>query len=245
MKKIIIAGATSAIAKEVSKLFAIRGYRLYLVGRSKKELIEVCHDLEALGADRVFYEVLDLTDNEKHNSMLQAADLFMDGIDTLFVAYGSLPNQENCENSFSTTLHEFNTNCLSVLSLLTLSANKFALQNNGSIIVITSVAGDRGRNSNYIYGASKAAVSVFLQGLRGRLNDNGVQVLTVKPGFVDTPMTKSFKKGVLWVGPDIIAKGIIKAFDKRKNVVYLPWYWRIIMKIICSIPESIFKKINI
>jgi len=140
---------------------------------------------------------------------------------------------------------ELQTNFTTVVSLLTLLANLFERQGRGSIAVISSVAGDRGRQSNYVYGAAKGALTIYLQGLRNRLAKANVHVLTIKPGFVDTPMTRDFKKGLLWVGPDVIARGIVKAIDKRKDVAYLPFFWRYIMFIIKIIPERIFKRLSL
>ena len=111
--------------------------------------------------------------------------------------------------------------------------------------MISSVAGDRGRQSNYIYGCAKGGLTVFLQGLRNRLHKAGVQVLTIKPGFVDTPMTADFKKGLLWVGPDVIARGIYQAIKKGKQVIYLPWFWKFIMLVIKSIPERLFARLKL
>jgi short-subunit dehydrogenase len=118
-------------------------------------------------------------------------------------------------------------------------------QGSGSIAVISSVAGDRGRQSNYVYGAAKGLVTRFLQGLRNRLAKKGVQVLTIKPGFVDTPMTAAFKKGALWAQPDDVARGILAAIENGKNEVYLPGFWWLIMAIIRHIPEPIFKKLSL
>jgi len=112
--------------------------------------------------------------------------------------------------------------------------------------VISSVAGDRGRESNYVYGAAKAAVSTFLGGLRQRLAKANVNVLTIKPGFVDTPMTAGIpNKGALWTQPDRIAAGIVKAIERRRSIVYLPWFWRPIMFVIWQIPEPLFKRVKL
>ena len=109
--------------------------------------------------------------------------------------------------------------------------------------MISSVAGDRGRQSNYVYGSAKALVSAFMSGLRQRLHRSGVAVITIKPGFVDTPMTAAFQKGALWAKPDQIARGIVKALDRGRDVVYLPAFWRPIMLIVRSVPETIFKRL--
>jgi decaprenylphospho-beta-D-erythro-pentofuranosid-2-ulose 2-reductase len=142
-------------------------------------------------------------------------------------------------------LKEFTTNCTSVISLLTILADYFEQQRRGCIAVISSVAGDRGRQSNYVYGAAKGAVTVFLQGLRNRLHKSGVAVITIKPGTVDTPMTASLKKGLLFASASSVGQGIYAAMKNRKEIVYLPWYWRPIMFIVRSIPEPIFKKLSL
>jgi short-subunit dehydrogenase len=142
-------------------------------------------------------------------------------------------------------LEEFQVNCTSVISLLILLANYFEPRKRGCIAVISSVAGDRGRKANYLYGAAKAAVTVFLGGLRGRLAKSGVSVITIKPGFVDTPMTASMRKGLLFASPRKVGEGIYHAMLKGKEVVYLPWFWRPIMLVVKSIPEPIFKKLSI
>jgi short-subunit dehydrogenase len=144
-----------------------------------------------------------------------------------------------------TSLAEFATNGTSTIALLTLIANRMQQARRGSIAVISSVAGDRGRSSNYLYGSAKAAVSTFLGGLRQRMAKHGVDVITIKPGFVDTPMTRDFKKGALWAKPEAIAAGIVKAVDKGRPVVYLPWFWFIIMTIIRSVPEFLFKRLSL
>jgi short-subunit dehydrogenase len=124
-------------------------------------------------------------------------------------------------------------------------ANRFEAQKHGSIAVITSVAGDRGRQSNYVYGTAKGAVTIFLQGLRNRLHKSGVQVLTIKPGFVDTPMTAGIKKGPLWASPDTIASAIVRSMETRRDVVYTPWFWLEIMAMVRMIPEKIFKSMRL
>lgn len=168
------------------------------------------------------------------------------GLDVLLVAHGSLPDQKACERSVHVTLDELHTNALSVISLVTLAANLFQTAGHGTIAVISSVAGDRGRQSNYIYGTAKGMVSLFLEGLRNRLSRSGVRVVTIKPGFVDTPMTAHLeKKGPLWAQPQAIARGIARAVNGQRDVVYLPGIWRWIMLIIRHIPEPIFKRMSL
>jgi short-subunit dehydrogenase len=245
MNNVLIIGATSAIAETTARLFAARGDRLFLVGRRAERLAVIAGDLRIRGATYAGYESLDLNDIDQHESLLNKIYGEMNKIDIVLISYGTLSDQTVCEEAFSQALKEFNTNAISVLSLLTHLANRFEQQGKGTLAVICSPAGDRGRQSNYVYGAAKGAVSLFMEGLRNRLHKSGVQVLTIKPGFVDTPMTADFKKGWLWSQPDDIARGIIKAIDRKKDVVYLPWFWKFIMLIIRSIPEFIFKRLKL
>lgn len=243
--KILIIGATSAIAQETAKCFARDGAELFLVARSAEKLEAVQNDLKVRGAKRAETFVLDLNELDRHPEMIQAAIETLDGLDMALVAHGTLGDQRLSQESVTKTLEEFTTNCTSVISLLTLLANYFEPRGRGCIAVISSVAGDRGRKSNYVYGAAKGAVTVFLQGLRNRLAKSGVAVVTIKPGFVDTPMTASVKKGLLFASSRKVGEGIYEAMKKGKEVVYLPWFWRPIMIIVKSIPEPVFKRMSI
>lgn len=245
MQKILIIGATSAIAEATARLFAARGDRLYLLARDNERATTMAADLKIRGAESVEHAVLDVNDMQRHEAALAEAINRLEGLDVALIAHGTLPDQKVCEQNRRTALLELNTNGVSVVSLLTPLANYCEKQGHGVIAVISSVAGDRGRQSNYVYGAAKAMVSVFLQGLRNRLAASGVHVLTIKPGFVDTPMTAAFKKGPLWARPETIARGIARGIEKKKDVVYLPFFWRFIMMIIRAIPESIFKKMSL
>lgn len=246
IKKILIIGATSAIAEATARLWAKQGHALYLVGRNAERLQAMAADLKIRGASVTHWDVLDVNEFAAHETKLDAAASALQGLDVVLIAHGTLSNQMNCENDVAETLQEFNTNALSVISLLTILANRLQAQQHGCIAVISSVAGERGRQSNYVYGAAKGAVTVFLEGLRNRLYASSVQVLTIKPGFVDSPMTALVeKKGPLWAQPEVIAQGIVSAIAKRKNVVYLPWFWGVIMVVIRSIPEAMFKRLKL
>ncbi|MEJ2141815.1 MAG: SDR family oxidoreductase [Gammaproteobacteria bacterium] len=244
-KKIVVFGATSAIAQATLKLFAGEGYECCLVARNKEKLSIIEDDLKVSGAERVVSIDTDLADSKKHTELFTEIKTKFGDFGVALVAYGTLSDQKACEQSFEQTYNELNINLLSVISLLTIVANIFSEKKQGQIAVISSVAGDRGRQSNYVYGAAKGALTLYLQGLRNRLASANVSVLTIKPGFVDTPMTKEFTKGMLWVRPDFIAKGIYKAIIKQKDVVYLPWFWKWIMLVIKLIPEKIFKKLSL
>ena len=150
-----------------------------------------------------------------------------------------------CNQNEDTLLQEFQINATGTLQFLNIAARHFEFNKKGTIAVITSVAGDRGRQSNYLYGSAKAAVSTYLSGLRNRLYKHHVQVLDIRPGFVDTPMTAEFPKGPLWAQPEAIAQGILAGIKKGRHVVYLPFFWRYIMLIIRLIPETIFKRLSL
>jgi decaprenylphospho-beta-D-erythro-pentofuranosid-2-ulose 2-reductase len=243
--KILIIGATSAIASETAKCFAQENAELFLVGRNAEKLAAVADDLKVRGAKRVEIFALDLSNLDGHQEMFDTAVSTLGTLDMLLIAHGTLGDQKLCERSVTETLKEFTNNCTSVISLLTISANYFEQQKYGCIAVVSSVAGDRGRPGNYVYGTTKAAVSAFLQGLRSRLYKSGVSVVTVKPGLVDSPMTVSLKKSPLFASPRRAGQGVYQAMKKRKDVVYLPGYWRLIMFVVRSIPESIFKRLSL
>jgi short-subunit dehydrogenase len=246
MRKILIIGATSAIAAATARLFAARGDAMFLVARNAEHLRAVVADLNVRGAARTDNATLDATDFAAHEAVLDQAERDLGGIDVALIAHGTLSDQAECERSLDALRREFDTNAISTIALLTSLANRMEARRSGTLAVISSVAGDRGRQSNYVYGAAKAALSTFLGGLRQRLAKSGVAVLTIKPGFVDTPMTAGIaNKGALWAQPERIAAGIVKAIDRRRNIVYLPWFWRWIMLVIRHIPEPLFKRLKL
>jgi decaprenylphospho-beta-D-erythro-pentofuranosid-2-ulose 2-reductase len=243
--KVLILGATSAIALATTRIYAARGAAFYLVARDPKKLSVVAADAQVRGASAVYIRAVNLNDTNAHASLVADAVQQLSHLDIVLIAYGVLGDQSHGERDFAVAEAVFHTNFLSVVSLITHLANELEQRQSGTIAVISSVAGDRGRKGNYIYGTSKAAVTVFLQGLRNRLDRHGVTVLTVKPGFVSTPMTAHIKQGVLFTSSDKIGLGIVSAIERRKDVVYLPWFWRPIMWIVRSVPERIFKRLNL
>ncbi|XXF77330.1 SDR family oxidoreductase [Myxococcaceae bacterium GXIMD 01537] len=245
MKKVLVLGATSAIAQSTVRLLAARGAALFLVGRHAENLAAVAQDAATRGASKVESQALDLNDFAAHEALVERAAQALGGLDGVLLAHGVLGDQAACERSFAETEKVLRTNFLGAASLLTVLANRFEAQKAGTLVVISSVAGDRGRQSNYVYGASKGALSVFLQGLRNRLARSGVAVVTVKPGFVDTPMTAHVPKNALFATPEQVARGILRAADRGANEVYLPGFWALIMFIIRSVPESVFKRMKL
>ena len=247
MKKVLIVGATSAIAHETAKLYAADGAAFALLARDMKRLEILVPDLRVRGASEVYTFAFDAKDPSGHEAILSQAYERLGGIDVALVAHGTLPDQTICQSAYASTDEALTVNFLSPVACITYLANLFEKNSAGKLAVISSVAGDRGRQSNYIYGSAKGGLSVFLGGVRNRLARVGVQVLTVKPGFVETPMTVDIEKGKLFVGPEIVAKDIFKALTNGKaNVLYTPWFWRYIMLlVIVMIPEGIFKKLKL
>jgi len=245
MNKVLLIGATSAIAQEVAKMYAARGCQLFLLGRDAQKLDIMAADLRVRGAPQVAYACADLADSAHHAALWQQANSALNGVDIVVIAYGTLSDQAACEQDVALTLQEIQVNFVSITAWLTLLANEFAARKQGKIAVISSVAGDRGRQSNYVYGAAKGGLSIFVQGLRNRLYADNVQVLTVKPGFTDTPMTAHLPKNFLFVKPGKVAADLVHGLDNGKHEIYTPWFWRWILWMINAIPEFIFVRMKL
>jgi short-subunit dehydrogenase len=245
MKRILIMGATSAIAEASARVFAQRGDSLMLAGRNAPRLAAIAEDLRVRGAPLVGTCVIDARELERAGSLIEQSAQRLGGLDVVMIAHGTLSDQAACERSFEVLRTEFQVNALSYMALGSVAANYFAGQGRGVIAFISSVAGDRGRQSNYAYGTAKAAVTAFASGLRQRLYPQGIGVVTIKPGFVDTPMTASFKKGLLWASPQKVAADIVRAIDRATPVIYTPWFWRPIMAVIQSVPETVFRRLRL
>jgi decaprenylphospho-beta-D-erythro-pentofuranosid-2-ulose 2-reductase len=246
--RIAIFGATSAIATASARRWASGGHSLVLIGRDPVRLDVLADDVKARQPEneKSLTICADLADLPAHAQLVERAFSALGGLDVILVAHGSLPEQAACEDSVELTLREINVNALSPISIVTLAAKRFEAAGAGVIAVISSVAGDRGRQSNYVYGAAKGMLSIFLDGLRNRLSSRGVAVITIKPGFVDTPMTAHLSpKGRLWATADQVATAIVKAVERREDVVYAPRFWRPIMFVIRHIPERIFKRMKL
>ena len=239
---IAIIGATSDLAQSVARQLANDGTRFILLARDETKLATAAADLSARGAttQEIQADLADIAGHERLVEVLSAAD-------HQFFFYGSLGDQTAEEADWATAEAGLRVNFLSPVSLLHRLANVLASRAKGSLVVVSSVAGDRGRGSNYWYGTAKGALSIHCQGLRNRLAKHGVHVMTVKPGFIDTAMTTHMPKtpAVLWATPDDVAKQIIKGWTKQKNVIYTPGFWRMIMFIIGAIPEFVFKRLSL
>ncbi|WP_461537190.1 SDR family oxidoreductase [Spongorhabdus nitratireducens] len=246
MKRILIIGATSAMAKGCARAMAEQGHSLFLCARKMAEIEELKHDLLARGAGSVSAMTLDINNLSRHKAVLETAYQELDGLDLVLLAHGTLPNQQQCEQNVDKTIEALQTNAVSSIAFLTRVANQFEQWGQGTIAAISSVAGDRGRQSNYVYGAAKNCLTTYLQGLRNRLDKAGVRVVTIKPGLVISPMTADFEKGPLWASADDVGRRMARVLlEGKQDVVYLPGFWRWIMMAICMIPETIFKRMSL
>jgi short-subunit dehydrogenase len=245
-QNILIIGATSGIAEAVARRYAAKGCSLVLVARSQPKLDVIAADLVARGAASVRTQVWDACDATRLPDVVAFAWEVLTSIDVALIAHGTLPDQQRAATDLPYAIEQFRVNGESaVLCMLALSS-RFEAQRKGTLAVIGSVAGDRGRPSNFLYGAAKSAVEACASGLRARLFKSGVNLLLIKPGFVATPMTAGLNlPAKLTATAERVAQNITGAVERRTAVLYTPWFWRFIMLIIRQIPEPIFKRLNL
>jgi short-subunit dehydrogenase len=242
VERVLVLGATSAIAAEVSRLYWARGARLHLVGRSADKLQALLKSLGSSPADGVISSaVADFSDLAQNDRVVGEALAALGGVDVVLIAHGELGEQLETERDFARAETILNVNFTSAVSLLVPLANALAAQGRGCIGVITSVAGERGRPRNYTYGAAKGGLNVYLQGLRSRLFRAGVKVVTIKLGPVDTPMTRDHAKSALFAQPAPVARSIVRALGGRSREVYVPSFWSVIMPVVKHTPERLFQ----
>lgn len=245
MKTILIVGSTSEIAQATAEEFAKNGWNLILAARDEKKNSAIKSHLITKYGINAYTIHYDAAHHDESKSLLDMALGVSAEVNAVLISHGVLPNQEEIEGDTDKIASVFKVNSLSVIEISELTAQYFEKRMSGTLAVISSVAGDRGRQSNYIYGASKSVVSTYYQGLRNRLYKSGVSVVTIKPGFVDTAMTADIQKNALFASPESVGKSIYKAMIKKKNIVYLPWFWRYIILIVKSVPETIFKRLKL
>jgi short-subunit dehydrogenase len=233
VERVLVLGATSAIASEVARVYWARGARLHLVGRSAGKLSGLMDSLrESSAGGTVSGAVADFCDLAHNEQVVAEAWAALGGADVVLIAHGELGEQLETERDFARADQILQVNFTSVVSLLVPLANALAAQGGGCIGVITSVAGERGRPRNYTYGAAKGGLNVYLQGLRSRLFRVGVKVVTIKLGPVDTPMTRDHAKNALFAQPGAVARSIVRALAGRSREVYVPSFWSVIMPIV-------------
>ena len=251
MARVLILGATSSIARAVAEEFARHNYDLILAGRDREELEILASDLSirsgaANSAVHVEVREIEVRNCAVHRAALdQCRDQTGEMPAGVVLCIGYLGDQAAAQAEPAEAHRILETNFTGCVSLLDLIAADFESRRHGFICAISSVAGDRGRQSNYFYGAAKAGLSVYLEGLRNRLFRFGVSVITIKPGFVDTAMTFGKPGLFLVASPESVGKVVYQAVARGKDVVYIPWFWRPLMLVIRAIPESIFKRLRL
>lgn len=242
-KKVLVLGATSGIAEACVRLWAARGDSLFLVARNTDKLNAVAADGRVRGAAWVGTAAANLDDTAAHATLLAHAADSLGGIEVALLAFGVLGDSK--DHSFAAAAAVLHTNLVAAASAVLWLADYFTARRAGTLAVLSSVAGDRGRKSNYVYGASKAGLSTLVDGLRNRIDREGVRVMTIKPGPVKTAMTEGMPNNAKFADVGAVATTLVKAIDKGSDVVYVPGIWRVIMGVIKVIPESIFKKLNL
>lgn len=246
MKTILVLGATSTIAKETVRKLAAENRNLILTGRRVNELKSLQQDLQIRYRIKVSVKPFDALAFDTHAAFFSETIEESDGIDGVVLMYGAMADQKEAEQSFGVSRNMIDVNYTSAVSILNIAANYFEEKRSGFICAVSSVAGDRGRKSNYIYGSTKAGLNVYMEGLRNRLHAAGVDVITIKPGMVDTKMTYGVvDDSPLLASPVKVAADIAKGIAKHREVVYTPWFWFFIILIIKIIPEKIFKRTNL
>jgi len=245
-KNIVVIGATSAIALHACRFWAKGNANFFLVARDDTKLSRVKEDLMSFGATRIVLHKQDLLDQAHHSKIVEEASQCFDKIDHLLLAHGTLLDQNRVAENVEMAMSEINGNFLSHVSLLILFSRLFETQKDGNIGVISSVAGDRGRMSNFVYGSAKGGLSIFAEGLRNRLYHQGVSLTLIKPGMVATPMTKSLNiNSPLLAKSEAVGHDIAKAMSRHQRVLYTPNYWRAIMFIIRNIPSFLFDRLKL
>jgi len=240
--RVVVLGALSAVGEAVCRLYAAEGAALLIAGRDEVRLNQVAADLRIRGAADVQIETVDL-DAVSPAKVFPELAARLGGVDHVLVAYGVLGDQARAETDERHASSLLSTNFLSPALWCLAAAEILERQRSGVLIAIGSVAGDRGRQSNYVYGAAKGGLGILLQGLAHRLSASGARAVIVKPGFIDTPMTAHMAKGgPLWAKADTVARIIRRAADGGGPVVYAPWFWRFILLIIRVVPAPVFHK---
>lgn len=246
MKKIaIVFGASSAICHTVAQNLAGQGYGLYLLARNADKLQAVVDDLRARGGELLGSQSYDFTDHDATRALFDELIAMPARFDTILIGHGNLPSQSECEQDDQRLIECLRSNIESTAVIMNHAARLLSQQAAGALVVISSVAGDRGRKSNYCYGATKSAVNAMLEGMRGRLRGYGVSVINIKPGMVDTPMTAHLPHSPLLADKQVVARAITKAIENgRSATIYTPWFWRYIMWVVKLLPPAVMARLN-
>lgn len=240
MSTVLILGASSDIGFAIAKKFASEKYDVQLAGRSVEPLKAHQSDLQVRHQINCTLHSFDAMDFSSHASFY---DSLSPKPDVTIYVIGYMNDNEKVINDWNESLKTIQTNYSGAVSILNIVAADYAKKAKGTIVGISSVAGNRGRQSNYIYGSAKAAFTAYLSGLRNKLYHSGVHVMTVLPGFVNTKMTENLKlPAALTAQPEEVGEAVYNGVKKKKDVIYVKWFWKYIMKIITNIPETMFKK---
>lgn len=244
--KVIILGALSAMAEATARLYAVEGASLLIAGRNASQLSSVAADLAARGATACYTYALDLARSGDTMSMLREMAATLGEIDAVLLFYGVLGDQRRSEIDLAHAREIIQVDFSSAAEWALAAADLLERQGRGALVVVSSVAGDRGRKSNYVYGAAKAGLTVLVQGIAHRLASSGARAVAIKCGLVDTPMTAAFAKGgPLWARPEQVAQIVRIATERGGPLLYAPWFWRWIMLVIRLIPTRIFNRMSI
>jgi len=244
-ERILLVGGGSAIGEAIARKLANPERRIIITGRRMAELEATAADLQIRGyaqAEAAFYDPSDSRVNPV--DILELASERLDGVDMLIWGAGLLPDEPVNINALEPAEQVMRVNATAAIAMASAAAQHFARQGGGQIVAIGSVAGDRGRASNALYGAAKDALATYLSGLDQAMEGSNVKVLCVKPGLIDTPMTATFPKGSLWSTPAQVAADVVKAIEKGRRVTYTPRFWAVIMLIIRLIPAPLFRRLR-
>ena len=243
MATVLILGGTSTIARAIASELAGRRFDLALAGRDERELRAVAADLALRHGVATTVLVMDALDMERHAASL--APCLTADLRGVVLAVGYLGDQRRAEGDPAETRRIVDANLTGCITALNVIAAHLAKQGGGFVCALSSVAGDRGRRRNYVYGAAKAGLTAYLSGLRSRYAAEGVRVLTVKAGIVDTRMSAGAPGAALAAPPAAVARAIVRALERGRDVIYVPWFWRWIMLVVRLIPERLFKKLSL
>lgn len=242
MPTALILGATSDMAIAIARKFASHKYNIQLAARNTEGLQALQSDLQIRHNVSCTLHAFDALNYASHRNFIEQ---LQPRPDVTICVFGYLGDADKARHNWQEAERILQTNYTGAVSVLDAAADHYAAQKAGTIVGISSVAGERGRQSNYHYGSAKAGFTAYLSGLRNRLFHEGVHVVTVQPGFVYTRMTEHLQLPKLLTGqPADVANTVYSAVKGKKNIVYVKWFWRWIMLIICSIPEFMFKKLK-
>jgi decaprenylphospho-beta-D-erythro-pentofuranosid-2-ulose 2-reductase len=242
---VVIFGATSRIARELALRFAERGNAICVAGRDAGEIDAIANDIAVRTGVRAIGRVFDAADPASHPALVANIEAELGPLTAAVVAFGDMGDQKRAEADPEHLQRVLVTNFVGAATLLEALAAPMASRGKGALVVIGSVAGDRGRQSNYAYGSAKAGLEAFVGGLRNRLFRRGVHVLLVKPGFIDTRMTWGLETRIPIASPEALSRAVIEALDRKADTLYHPAFWRLVMGVIRTMPEAVFKRLSL